>query len=357
MTTPTHSFDIGLHTFVDYGPHDSAGNSISPQQRLKNILEEAQLADQVGLDVFAVGEHHRDDYLVSSPATVLAAIAPLTQHIKLSSAVSILGTDDPVRVFQQFATVDLLSNGRAEIIAGRASFTESFPLFLGDIPFDYDELFAEKLGLFLKLRKETNPHWHGKYRPALTGQGVYPRPVAKDNPEDEIPVWLGVGGTPASAVRAGQLGLPMALAIIGGMPEQFAAFTELYRRAAQDAGNAHKAKLGINSHGFIADTSQAAVDTYWPAYRASRGRIGRERGWPPPSRQSYEADYSLRGALFVGDPEAVAEKILYQYEHFEHDRFLMMSVGMPPHAAMMRSIELLGTKVAPLVRDELARRR
>lgn len=349
-------FEIGLHSFVDYQPEDTAGNAVSPQQRMKNLLEEAQLADQVGLDAFAMGEHHRPDYLASAPATVLAAMAPITQRIKLGSSVSILGTDDPVRVFQQFATLDLLSDGRAEIMAGRASFAESFPLFLGQTAFDYDELFAEKLDLLLKLREQTEVHWRGKYRPALTGQGVYPRPVPKDNPEDELPVWLGVGGTPASAVRAGTLGLPMALAIIGGMPERFTTFADLYRRAAAEAGKLDKARLSINSHGFIADTSQTAADAYWPAQESRMNRIGRERGWPALTRQSYEADLSLRGSLFVGDPEQVAEKILYQYDHFGHDRFLMMSVGMLPHDQMLRCIELLGTRVAPLVREEIQRR-
>lgn len=341
---------------MDYQPHDTAGTAVSPQQRMKNLLEEAQLADQVGLDMFAVGEHHRPDYLASNPATVLSAMAPITQNIKLSSAVSILGTDDPVRVFQQFATLDLLSGGRAELMVGRASFAESFPLFMGQTPFDYDELFAEKLELLLKLREQTEVSWRGKYRPALSGQGVYPRPVKKENPDRELPIWLGVGGTPASAVRAGQLGLPMALAIIGGMPERFTTFADLYRRAAQDAGRLDQARLSINSHGFVADTSQEAAETYWPAHESRMNRIGRERGWPPLTRQNYEADISRRGALFVGDPQQVAEKILFQHGHFGHDRFLMMSVGMVPHDQMLRSIELLGTTVAPLVRAELARR-
>ncbi|WP_240738268.1 LLM class flavin-dependent oxidoreductase [Deinococcus fonticola] len=277
--------------------------------------------------------------------------------MKLSSAVTVLGTDDPVRVFQQFATLELLSGGRAEIMAGRGSFSGSFPLFMGERRFDYDHLFSERLELLLKLRKETEIQWRGVYRHALSGQGVYPRPVPKERPEDELPVWLAVGGTPESAVRAGQLGLPMALAIIGGMPERFVAFADLYRRAAQDAGNAAKVKLSINSHGFVADTAQQAADTYWPARESRMNRIGRERGWPALTRQSYEADLSPRGALFVGDPEQVAEKILFQHELFGLDRFLLMSVGMLPHKEVLKSIELLGTKVAPIVRDEAARRR
>lgn len=355
--TQTPHFELGLHTFVDYAPKDSAGNAVSPQQRMKDLLEEAKLADEVGLDVYAVGEHHRPDYLVSSPSTVLAAMASITQSIKLSSAVTVLGTDDPVRVFQQFATIDLISGGRAEIMAGRGSFAESFPLFIGEREFDYDTLFAERLDLLLKLREETNVTWRGVYRSALTGQGVYPRPLAKENKADELPVWLAVGGTPQSAMRAGQLGLPMALAIIGGAAERFVGFAELYRQAAAEAGNSAKVKLSINSLGMVGDSRQTAAHAYFPAHAAQMNRVGRDRGWSPITRGQLEADSDLRGSMFVGSPEEIAEKILYQHDLFQHDRFLLQSAGVPAHADVLKSIELLGTKVAPLVRDEIARRK
>ncbi|MFC4425978.1 LLM class flavin-dependent oxidoreductase [Deinococcus navajonensis] len=340
-------FQLGLHSFVDFDP-DGAG---SAEQRIRDLLEEVVLADQVGLDVFGIGEHHRPDYLASSPATLLAAAASLTRTIRLSSAVTVLGTDDPVRVFQQFATLDLISGGRAEIMAGRGSFAESFPLFLGQQPFDYDALFAEKLDLLLRLREQTRVTWQGRSRPHLSGQGVYPRPV-----QTPLPVWLGVGGTPESAVRAGRLGLPMALAIIGGLPEQFAGFAQLYRESARLAGHSAQVRLSINSHGFVAPSTQEAADTYFPAHAAVMNRIGRERGWPSTTRAQFEAGRSLRGALFVGDPQEVAEKILYQHAIFGHERFLLQTVGTLPHAQVMRSIELLGTEVAPLVRSEVARR-
>ncbi|RTR25355.1 Atu2307/SP_0267 family LLM class monooxygenase [Deinococcus radiophilus] len=348
---PAH-FELGLHTFVPYAERTSSGQAVSPRQEIRNLLEQAQLADEVGLDVFAIGEHHRPDYLASSPATLLAGVAATTHNIRLSSAVTVLGTDDPVRVFQQFATLDLLSGGRAEIMAGRGSFSESFPLFLGPSRFDYDQLFAERLELLLRLREETHVTWQGQTRPALGGEGVYPRPV-----QDPLPVWLAVGGTPASAVRAGTLGLPMALAIIGGEPERFVPFAELYRRAAEQAGTTEQTRLSINSHGFVARGAQAAADAYFPAHAEQMNRIGRERGWPPLSRASYERDRELRGALLVGDPQQVTEKILYQHELFGHDRCLLQTVGMMDHRDVMEFIELLGTEVAPAVRAEVARRR
>jgi probable LLM family oxidoreductase len=264
--------------------------------------------------------------------------------------VSVLSSDDPVRVFQDFATLDLLSGGRAEIMAGRGSFIESFPLFGHDLD-DYDELFAEKLELLLALREAEHIHWAGRHRPALDGQGVYPRPV-----QDPLPVWVAVGGTPQSVVRAGALGLPMALAIIGGMPERFAPFAELHRRAAQEAGHEPPA-LSINSHGFIAATAKAAADEAFPAHKTVMDRIGRERGWPPMTRAQFDAAARLRGASFIGSPQEVAEKILFQHEVFGHQRFLVQfSVGTLPHASIMRSIELYGTEVAPVVRAEIARR-
>jgi probable LLM family oxidoreductase len=310
------------------------------------------LADEVGLDVFGVGEHHRPDFTVSTPAVVLAAAAARTKRIRLTSAVTVLSSDDPVRVFEEFSTVDLLSGGRAEIMVGRGSFVESFPLFGYDLR-DYESLFAEKLDLLLRLRASENVTWSGRHRAPLTGQGVYPRPV-----QHPLPVWVAVGGTPESAVRAGMLGLPMALAIIGGLPERFAPFAELHRRAAREAGHDPVPDLSINSHGYIADTSQRALDESFPYAAAAMNRIGRERGWPPLERADYDASAALRGANFVGDPGQVVEKILFQHEIFRHDRFLLQfTIGGAPHEGIMRSIELLGTEVAPAVRAEVARRR
>jgi probable LLM family oxidoreductase len=345
-----NSMEIGIYTFAELSPDRATGKTISPQRRIANLLEEIKLADDVGLDVFGVGEHHRPDFVVSAPAVALAAAAALTHRIRLTSAVSVLSSDDPVRVFQEFATLDLISGGRAEIMAGRGSFTESFPLFGYDLD-DYDELFAEKLELLLELRSSEHVTWSGKHRAALEGAGVYPRPV-----QDSLPVWVAVGGTPQSVVRAGVLGLPLALAIIGGVPERFVPLVQLYRDAAASAEHP-AAPVGINSHGYVADTPQAAADEFFPSYSAMMNRIGRERGWPPITREQYDNALSLRGALVVGNPEQVVEKILFQHELFGHDRFLMqMSVGALEHDRVMRSIELLGTEVAPAVRDELARR-
>src|SRR3954447_13358289 len=317
---------------------------------MAELLEEVELAEQVGLDVFGVGEHHRPDFAVSAPAVVLAAAAARTERIRLTSAVSVLSSDDPVRVFQQFATLDLLSGGRAEIMAGRGSFVESFPLFGYDLE-DYDELFSEKLELLVALRESERVTWSGRHRAPLAGEGVYPRPL-----QDPLPVWVAVGGTPQSVVRAGVLGLPMALAIIGGQPERFAPFAELHRRAAEDAGHPAPA-LSINSHGFIADTSQAAIDEAFVAHKVVMDKIGRERGWPPMTRAQFDASTELHGANFVGSPQQAIEKILFQHELFGHERFLIQfSVGTMPHASIMRAIELFGTEVAPVVRQEIARR-
>jgi probable LLM family oxidoreductase len=342
--------ELGIYTFAERTPDPASGRTISAEQRLRDLLEEIELADQVGLDVFGLGEHHRPDFVVSSPAVVLAAAAARTQRIRLTSAVSVLSSDDPVRVFQDFATLDLLSGGRAEIMAGRGSFIESFPLFGQDLD-DYDELFAEKLALLLELREHERVTWRGRHRAALDDRGVYPRPV-----QDPLPVWVAVGGTPASAVRAGAHGLPLALAIIGGLPERFAPFAELHRRAAREAGHEPPPPLGINSHGFIAETSQKAADEAFPPFAAMMDRIGRERGWPPMTREQFEASRTLRGANVVGSPQEVVEKILFQHEIFGHQRFLVQfSVGTLPHRSLMRSIELFGTEVAPVVRRELAR--
>src|SRR6058998_1057753 len=337
--------DLGLVTFADLHP------GLSPAERMRDLLEEARLADELGLKVFGVGEHHRPDYLVSSPTTALAAIAAVTKQIRLSSAVTVLSSDDPVRVFQDFATLDLISGGRAEIMAGRGSFIESFPLFGYDLK-DYDELFAEKLELLLRVRESVRVTWSGKHRPPLKDLAVYPRPI-----QDPLPIWVAVGGNAGSAIRAGALGLPMALAIIGGMPERFAPFAELHRQAARKAGHDPLPALGINSHGYLAETSQEAADEAFGPFAAMMNRIGRERGWPPLSRRDFDASRTLRGANFIGSPQEAVEKILFQHEIFHHQRFLMqMTVGTIPHQLVMRSIELYGTQVAPAVRKHLAGR-
>ncbi len=344
--------EIGLYTFAELYPDPRTREVISPEQRMRNLIEEVELADQLGLDVFGIGEHHRPDLIVSAPAVALAAAAARTERIRLTSAVTVLSSDDPVRVFQDFATVDLLSGGRAEIMAGRGSFTESFPLFGFDLA-DYDDLFEEKLKMLIALRGGDRVQWSGKHRAPLDGRiGVYPRPV-----QDPLPIWVAVGGAPESAFRAGSLGLPMALAIIGGMPERFAPFAELHRDAAHQAGHDPLPALSINSHGYIAETSQQAIEESFPFAAAMMNTIGRERGWQPMTLEQYEAGATLRGANFVGSPQQVIEKILFQHEIFDHDRFLVQfSVGSLPHDKLMRSIELLGTQVAPAVRTELARR-
>ena len=338
--------ELGLYTFADVGPETD------PARRLRNLLEEIELADQVGLDVFGVGEHHRPDYAVSAPAVALAAGAARTKDIRLTSAVTVLSSDDPVRVFEEFATLDLLSGGRAEIMAGRGSFIESFPLFGYDLN-DYDELFAEKLELLLKLRESERVTWSGKHRAPLDDAGVYPRPV-----QDPLPIWIAVGGTPQSVVRAALLGLPLAIAIIGGQPERFAPLARLYREAASQAGHdPARLPISINSHTYVARTSRQAGDEYFPAYAAMMNRIGRERGWSAMTREQFEAGRSPRGALVVGSPEEVAEKILFEHEIFGHQRFMaQISVGAMPHEKVMRAIELYGTEVAPAVRKELAHR-
>jgi probable LLM family oxidoreductase len=345
-------FELGIYSFAENTPDPLTGKTISPAQRLKELIETVELADQVGIDVFGLGEHHREEFVASSPAVILAAIAARTKHIRLSSAVTVLSSDDPVRVFQDFATLDLLSEGRAEIMAGRGSFIESFPLFGYDLH-DYDVLFEEKLELLLKLRDNERITWSGKHRAALSNLGVYPRPV-----QDKLPVWIAVGGTPQSVVRAATLGLPMALAIIGGLPERFAPYAELYREAAQRAGHDLEGlELSINSHGFIADDSKVAADDYFPSLSYLMNRIGRERGWAPMSRQQFENSRALRGSDFVGNPDEVIEKILFQHGLFQHTRFLLqLSVGSIPHNKMMRAIELYGTKVAPVVRKEIQSR-
>jgi probable LLM family oxidoreductase len=340
--------ELGIYSFAET---KLDANGASTAQRLRDLIEEIELADQVGLDVFGVGEHHRRDYAVSSPAVVLAAAAERTQRIRLTSAVTVLSSDDPVRVFQDFATLDLISGGRAEIMAGRGSFIESFPLFGYDLD-DYDELFVEKLELLLKLRDSERVSWEGTHRAPLDGLGVYPRPL-----QNPLPIWIAVGGTPQSVMRAGTLGLPMALAIIGGSPERFVPMVDLYRESGKRARHdPAQLAVGINSHTYIADSSQQAADEFYPPYAEVMTRIGRERGWPPTNRQQFEAARSRAGALLVGSPPEVIEKILFEHELFGHERFLaQMSVGPMPHAKIMRSIELFGTLVAPVVRRETAR--
>lgn len=340
-------FELGLYTFGDITPELGG---VTPQQRLLDVVDEARLADEAGLDVFAVGEHHRPDFPISVPAVVLAAIAERTKTIRLSSSVNVLSSDDPVRVFQQFATLDLLSDGRAEIMAGRGSFIESFPLFGYDLR-DYDSLFDEKLRLLLEIRGSERVTWSGVHRPPIEDRGIYPRPV-----QDPLPVWVAIGGTPQSAVRAGVLGLPLALAIIGGEPARFAPFAELFRRATREAGHG-PLPFSINVHGFLADDSQDASDAAWPATKLLMDRIARERGFASVTREAYEAGHGLHGHTFTGSPQQVIDKILHNHEIFGNDRFLMQFiVGSMEHSKVMRAIELFGTEVAPVVRAEVARR-
>jgi probable LLM family oxidoreductase len=354
LTTPdaVAPFELGLFTFVDRTPDPTTGTVLSEEQRLRNLMEEIELADQVGLDVFGVGEHHRAEYVVSAPAVILAAAAARTRRIRLTSAVTVLSSDDPVRVFQQFATVDLLSGGRAEIMAGRGSFIESFPLFGYDLR-EYDALFAEKLDLLLEVRASERVTWSGRHRPALRDLPVFPRPV-----QHPLPVWIAVGGTPESAVRAGRLGLPMALAIIGGMPERFVPFVELYRDAARQAGHdAARLPVSINSHGYLARSARTALDEAFPYHERIMNAIGRERGWPPLTRAQFEASADLRGALVLGEPAQVVEKILFQHELFGHQRFMLqITIGSMPHDKVMRAIESYGAEVAPAVREAVRQR-
>jgi len=343
--------ELGLYTFANLSSDPRNGAARSPQQRMADLLEEARLAEQAGLDVFAVGEHPRPDFLVSTPAVVLAAIAAHTSRIRLSSAVTVLSSDDPVRVFQEFSHVDLISNGRAEIMAGRGSFIESYPLFGFDLD-DYDRLFADKLDLLLTLRQQNPVTWQGETRAPLSQAGIWPRPV-----QDPLPVWIAVGGTPQSVVRAGHLGLPLAIAIIGGEPARFQPLAQLYREAAKRAGHApEKLKLSINSHGLVAADGATARETYFPPYQLQFSRIGKERGWPPVTRAQYDHQVSPPGALVVGSPQEVAEKILAEHALFGMDRFLMQTdMGGLTHAETLKSIELLGTKVKPMIEKALSK--
>jgi probable LLM family oxidoreductase len=341
--------ELGLITFADMEPETLPGPGIKGRQRISELMEEIRLADELGLDVFGVGEHHRPDYAVSSPAVILGAAAMITSKIKLTSAVTVLSSDDPVRVFQQYATVDQLSGGRAEIMAGRGSFIESFPLFGYDLQ-DYDELFEEKLDLLLKLNQHPVVSWKGKHRPSFDQLGVYPRPY-----REHLPLWLAAGGTPASAVRAAKLGLPLMLAIIGGRPKQFASFIQLYKETASEAGfTAGDLQLGVNNHFYVGEDSAKAAGDFYPYYAKMMNRVGRERGWSPLSRETYEYLRSPSGALMVGSVQEVTEKILYEHELFGNTRFLAQaSVGSVPHKMIMKSIELFGTHVAPAVKKAI----
>ncbi|MBO6535266.1 MAG: LLM class flavin-dependent oxidoreductase [Balneolaceae bacterium] len=343
--------EIGLFSFVENTKNPQTGEGRTAQQRVQDLMEEIKLADELGFDVYAIGEHHREEFVASNPATLLAAAATITKNIRLSSSVTVLGSEDPVRVFQEFATLDLISNGRAEIIVGRGSFIESFPLFGYDLT-NYEELFEEKLELLLKLREENPITWQGKYRPAIKNLGIFPQPV-----QDKMPIWRAVGGTPKSAYVTGALGLPLALAIIGGVPEQFVQFAEIHRQAAAQHGH-QRPKLSINSHGFILEDSSDAVNQAFPVFKHMMDKIGAERGWPPMRREQFEASATLRGANFVGSPQQVIDKILHQHELFGHDRFLMKtSIGSFTHAQVMKSIELFGTKVMPVVKKEIESRK
>jgi probable LLM family oxidoreductase len=337
---------LGVYTFADLVPDPKTKKIISPEQRMKNLIEEGIAADEAGLDIFGIGEHHREDFLISSPVVPLAAIAAKTKHIRLTSAVNVLSSDDPIRVFQDFAELDLISNGRAELMVGRGSFTESFPLF-GYSLNDYDELFEEKLYMLLKIRDSEKLTWSGTYTPTINNRGVYPRPV-----QNPFPISLAVGGNPPSIIRAASLGLPLALAIIGGEPQMFAPLINLYREAYQKfAHNPKNMSVSINSQGFIAENSEQAKDIYWPYYESVMNQIGKERGWPNITKDSFAASASPAGSLLLGNPKEVADKIIAQHKLFAQDRFIIqIDVGTMPHDKVLKAIELLGKEVAPLVK-------
>ncbi|GGG74910.1 monooxygenase [Salipiger pallidus] len=338
--------ELGLYTFGDVGTNPVTGEKVDANQRMKELIAEIRLADEVGLDIFGLGEHHRANYAISSPATVLAAAASVTERIRLSSAVSVLSSDDPIRVFQQYATLDNLSDGRAELMVGRGSFIESFPLFGYDLD-DYHELFEEKLQMLLAIEEQEVLRWPGsKHTHAVDRLGVYPRPVS-----GRLPIWIAAGGSPESMVRAGALGRPLALAIIGGEPRRFAPLADLYRRAADQSGNADKARVSLNVHGFVGEDGKAAADLFFPAQKAVMDQIGRERGWGPQSRAQYDASTGPEGAMFVGSPAQVTDKILGLREDLGFDRVtIQMAIGVIDHKEMMKAIEVLGTKVAPELR-------
>ena len=336
--------EIGLTTFAETFPDPATGDVISHGERLRQVLAEVELAEKVGLDVYGIGEHHRADFASSAPAVVMAAAAGRTERIRLTPAVIILSSADPVRTYQDFATLDLVSSGRAELLVGRGSFIESFPLF-GLSLNDYDELFAEKLDLLLMIRDHERVTWTGRFRPPLDEQPIYPR-------HEQLPIWVAVGGTPASMVRAGERGLPVALAIIGGDPDRFAALTALYRKtlAGSDYDPA-KIPLALHAHGFVADSHEQAADEFYPSYAQAMTQLGAERGWGPMTRPQFDMMRRPGGSLVLGDVESVAAKILHLREILGLDRFMLhISVGTLPHEQVLHAIELLGTKVAPLVR-------
>jgi len=337
---------LGIDSFA--AAHTDTSRTLSAAERLRNLIEEIEHADQVGLDVFGIGEHHRKDFLDSAPAVILAAAAARTSRIRLTSAVTVLSSADPVRVFQNFATLDLISNGRAEMVVGRGSFIDSFPLF-GLRLEDYDSLFAENLDLLLKIRENEHVHWSGKHRAALTGQGVYPRPV-----QNPLPIWLGVGGTPGSFARAGTLGLPLMVAIIGGETHRFRPLVDLYREAGERAGHpSDQLKVGVHSLGYVAATTQEAADDFYPGYARAFTDIGKERGWPPATRAGFDAQRGPRGALLIGSPDEVVEKISRHSEALggiSRITFQMNAASLP-HEKLMRAIEMLGTRVAPALRE------
>jgi probable LLM family oxidoreductase len=336
--------ELGVTSFAETIPAPG-GETVGHGVRLRQVLEEIELAEEVGLDVYGLGEHHRPDFAASAPAVVLAAAAGRTSRIRLFPAVSILSTDDPVRVFQQYATLDLVSDGRAELLVGRGSFVESFPLF-GHALEDYDELFSEKLDLLLQIRDNEIVEWSGKHRSPIRGQGIYPRP------ERELPIRIAVGGTPASVVRAASKGLGLSLAIIGGSPDRFSMFTGLYRSTLVDSGyDPEQFAVSVHAHGFVAETLEEAIETFYPSYAVAMNRIGRERGWGPMTREQFDWMCGPEGSLVIGDPETVAAKILRWRDVLGIDRFEMhQSVGTMAHDRVLRSIELLGEKVGPLVR-------
>jgi probable LLM family oxidoreductase len=340
---------IGIDSFAAIVSDPETGLTLSPAERLGNLLEEIELADQVGLDSFGVGEHHREEYLDSAPVVILAAAAARTKRIRLNSAVTVLSAADPVRVFQSFATLDLLSKGRAEIVVGRGSFVEAYPLFGLELE-EYDSLFAEKLDLLLAIRKETNVYWAGRHRAPLTGQGVYPRPL-----QNPLTIWLGVGGTPQSFARAGTLGLPLMVAIIGGEPHRFRPLIERYREAGRRAGHApEQLRVGVHVFGFVGDTTEQAAADFYPGYHRMFTKIGAERGWPPVTRAQFDATRGPTGAYMIGDAETVARKIIAMSDALgglSRVTFQMTNVLLS-HAKMKHAIELLGTRVAPLVRKE-----
>jgi len=325
--------------------------SVSPADRLRDLLDEIEHADEVGLDVFGVGEHHRREFLDSAPAVILAAAAARTKRIRLTSAVAVLSAADPVRLFQEFATLDLISRGRAEMVVGRGSFIEAFPLFGLDLE-DYDSLFEEKLDLLLKIRENEHVHWTGKHRPPLTGQGVYPRPL-----QDPLPIWVGVGGTPESFVRAGALGLPLMVAIIGGETRRFRPLVDLYREAGRRAGfSPDRLKVGVHSLGYVAKTARQAADEFLPGYARAINPVGKERGWGPMTRGQFEAQLTPNGALLVGSPDEVAAKILRHSEALGGISRLtfMMNASSLSHPNLMSAIELIADRAAPVVREKVA---